>query len=94
MAAEIPARQRSGVGKQGVHAGLWLWRIKDELSFSVLLQDCIVVVHGDRPEGISVGSNPDAKNREVDSKCENGRSEEEKEHPQEDSPESFPKLMG
>jgi hypothetical protein len=93
MAGEIPAWQRSSVGKESVHAGLWLRRIEDELSLSVLLEDCVVMVHRDRSEGISIGGNPDAKNREVESECENGRSQDEQKDPKKDSPESLAKFL-
>ena len=52
------------------------------------------MVHRDRSVGIAVGGDPDAKNGEVDSECENGRSQEEQKDPEEDSPESFAKFMG
>jgi hypothetical protein len=94
MAGEIPAWQRSGVGKKSVHAGLWLGRIEDQLSFPVLLEDCIVMIHCDRSVGIAAGSEPDAKNCEVDSECKDGRSQDGKKYPEEDSTETFAKFMG
>jgi hypothetical protein len=53
------------MGKQSVHASLRLRRIKNELSFSVLLKHRVVVIYCHRTIGTAVGRSPNPKNSVV-----------------------------
>lgn len=59
--------------KQGVDAGLGLGRIEDELRFTVLLQNGIVMVHGYRTVGGSAGAGAKAEDGVVQAVSERGR---------------------
>jgi len=52
--------------KQGVHAGLHLRRVEDELCLSVLLQHRVVMMDRNRPVRIPASRRADPKNRVVD----------------------------
>ena len=70
MTAQIPARRGAGVGEQSVDAGFGLGRIEDELSFPILLQDSVVMVHDDGTVGVPVPGQANAENGEIHAKRE------------------------
>jgi len=94
MAAQIPAGHRSGMREQGVHAGLRLRRIEDELGLAILEQDRIVMIHGHRSVRISIRGDADAEDGEVEAEGQDCRRQEGEKHGQEKSPEAFSQIRG
>src|SRR5579862_2765189 len=83
MAAEIPARLVSTMRKERMDAGIRLRRVEDELCLTVLLQNGVIVIHGDRSVRVSVGCSPYAENDEVEAKGDGGEGNDRQQRPQE-----------
>lgn len=62
MALQIPAWDDTGMGKQGMDAGLGLGRIKNEFCFAIFLQDGVIAVYGDLSEGLGAVAKYDGVN--------------------------------
>jgi len=70
MTAQVPARRGAGVGEQSVDAGFGLGRIEDELSFPILLQDSVVMVHDDGTVPVAVQCQTNVEDGEIHAKRE------------------------
>jgi hypothetical protein len=92
MPAQIPARQSAGVREQGIHASLGLRRIENELSFSVLLQDGIVMIHRHRTIRVPVRRNSNPEDGEIQAKRQDRRAQQTEHGSEENSPQSIPQI--
>lgn len=70
VAAQIPARLHSSMRVERVDAGLWSGRVKDELCFSILLRNRIVMGNDDGSVRISVRRHPEPEQSEINGKGE------------------------
>ena len=92
MTAQIPARWGAGVGEQSVDAGFGLGRIEDELSFPILLQDSVVMVHDDGTVGVAIEGQANVEEGEIHAKREYRCGQNAHKRGSENSPQPLPEI--
>jgi hypothetical protein len=90
MPAQIPAGQPSSVREKSIHASLGLWRIKDELCFSVFLQHGVVMIYRHRAVSVAIGGGANTKNDVVQTIRKNRGADYDKNRGEQDSSQPRP----
>ena len=80
------------MGEQSINAGFGLGRIEDELSFPILLQNSIVMVHDDGTVGVAVQGEANVEEGEIHAKREYRCGQNAQKRGSENSPQPLPEI--
>lgn len=92
VAAQIPAGRHSSMWVERVYADLWSGRVKDELRFSVLLRNRVVVSHHNRPVWVAIRTDTQPEQTQINNKREDARSDGEQKQAEKYLSKPFPKF--